>query len=214
MKAKTILIVICMIFTITMKGQFPAPINFQFNYTYYMMGDGGPCGDTSLMGPAYCSYFSWNAPDTSLTTATLLYYKLHYKPVYAPDTIVFTTTSTALTFELGVMGWVWVTAVYVNPDGESDSSNVVYNPSLPINVKEIEKNKFSLLNYDMSTKKLTIINPKEILHLKITDAMGNCMNKFTNINSEYVLDDIKTGLYIIEAVLKNHTIIIKKIVVN
>ncbi len=218
MKAKYLLTIIALLTAFTVKAQFPAPTDFQFSYNYFMIGDGGYCDNSFLIGPAYCSHFSWIAPDTSITNATLSYYKVHY----TSDTTfgfpnfdtVFITTQNSLSVPIGIIGWVWVTAVYSNPDGESVSSNVEYNFNLPIGIPDNEIVNKSQVIFDHSTYKLSVINSNTILRLRIVNSIGICSKEFNKVGSEYFLNDLKKGMYIIEVQQKDHTSYFKKIIVE
>ena len=108
-------------------GQFPAPCFFQFSYDYIPIDELGECNDSSLYGPAYCSHFSWCPPDTSQTDAKLDCYRI-YQDGFPLVSLVDTCYHTVG----GFIGKLYVTAIYKDPYGESDSSNVVSNYDLPI----------------------------------------------------------------------------------
>jgi hypothetical protein len=217
MKNKFILFVILSAFTYTARGQFPAPTNFQFSYVYIMIDNSGYCLGLPVNGPAYCSDFSWNTPDLSMTTATLAYYKLHYKgdpAMYNFIDTTFITTDTVKELKIGIIGWVWVTAVYDGPAGESDSSNIEYNPFLPIGINTPESNSAGLWDYNLSQKKLTILNQQEISKIRLITLSGNCLKEYNDIRSEYFFVDLIPGIYILEATLKNKSKVPLKIIIN
>jgi hypothetical protein len=58
--------------------------------------------------------------------------------------LVAHTTETSLEMEFGVSGIVWVTAVYSNPERESEPSNIQINENLPISLQEVKNSKISL----------------------------------------------------------------------
>jgi hypothetical protein len=192
--------------------QFPSPTNFSFSYNYIMLGDGGYCGDTILIGPTYCSHFLWNTPDTSQTSATLLSYKLHFRPSYMPDSVfIYSSIDTVKTMELGVMGWVWVTAVYGNPEGESDSSNIEYNNTLPINVEKNTADK-EFIFYNCTDKKLMISGNQEMHGIKIYNTTGIMLISLEKFNNELSLAELEPGIYFVEIRLRDQSAL-KKIIV-
>lgn len=218
MKGKTFFAIIALLVSITAKAQFPAPTDFQFSYNYFMIGDGGYCNNSFLLGPAYCSHFSWVTPDTSATNASLSYYKVHYTSDstigFSNFDTVFITTQNSLSVPIGIIGWVWVTAVYSNPDGESVSSNVEYNYTLPIGIPDKEIVNKSQIIFDHATYKLTVINSNTILRLRIVNSIGICSKEFNKVGADYLLNDLKKGMYIIEVQQKDHTKYYKKIIVE
>jgi len=216
MKKKFYLLILS-VFSFTAFGQFPVPLNFNFSYDYIMIGDAGYCGSNYLIGPAYCSHFSWNMPDTTLTSSSLLYYKVHYRSgtlVWNSIDTTYNTTDTALDLELGVIGWVWVSAVYSNPDGESDSSNVAYNNTLPIDINEMSPNNDNSIVYLQNKKSLIVEDYLRVREIKIFDLTGKCVKSLGCIQREFSVADLKANIYLIEVYEENSKKNSRKILIN
>jgi hypothetical protein len=132
-------------------AQFPVPTDFQFNYTYIMIEQSGFCEGQVVGGPTYCSTFSWNAPDTAGLTTQLEFYRIYYQMYFMQDStpiIIAEVNETFHNMEIGILGKIWVTAVYSNPDGESEPSNIIINDDLPISIEEQNNtNQFQII-YD------------------------------------------------------------------
>jgi len=154
---------------------FPQPTNFQFSYTYISTGGlgWGVCSDTVIYGPAYCSSFIWNTPDTSLTTASLAYYNLYIYDAFLLDTLLITsTTDTSFEISQGFIGEMWVTAIYTGPSGESVPSNTVVNDDLPISIEEELLKANINVFYNSNIKQLVIENAEKIENYKLFDING------------------------------------------
>ncbi|MFH2143138.1 MAG: T9SS type A sorting domain-containing protein [Bacteroidota bacterium] len=194
---------------------FPQPTNFQFSYDYIMLGDWGICLGTTVMGPAYCSHFSWNTPDTSLTTATFDHYVLYYYDYYLSDTLVVTTTTdTIFEIEQGFIGEMWVTAVYTGPNGESDSSNVIINPDLPISVIENENVSNIDVFYNQNSGQLCFENADKIQIYYIYDIRGNVIVSGKNTSSFIELRDCSKGVYTINILSDDGERFVKKFIIR
>jgi hypothetical protein len=218
MKTRSLLSLFFVMALCAAKAQFPAPANFDFTYDYIHIDDAGYCNGNYLIGPAYCTSFSWDAPDPASTTSTLSYYKVHYRydnsfggPAF--DTI-YVTTNNYLTINIGVIGWVWATAVYTNPDGESDSSNVQYNSTLPIGVPENEPAQPMIFTVDGSVHTVLIRHPEAVLQIRVLNAYGTCAEEIKPVTVKNYLENLKNGIYVIEATLRNHTKIYKKVIIS
>lgn len=203
---KTFLGILLSISSISCFGQFPEPTNFEFIYEYIMIDDAGYCAGQYVYGPTYCSHFTWNAPDTSSTNAELEYYNLYFYNYYSQDTtILATTTDLYLDMEIGIIGEVWVTAVYSNPDGESDSSNVIINESLPISVQTQELKELNIL-YDSQSQQITILNANDISTINIYNSQGKLIKSQKIVDERISISQFQKGLYIIELVQENQQV--------
>lgn len=186
-------------------AQYPEPTNFTFDYDYIMLNEWGVCGGNTVCGPCYCSHFRWSSPDTSETTASFEYYQVYYSDLYSQNsTIIGTSTDTFLNLIFGVLGDVWVTAVYSNPDGESSPSNKITNADLPIAVAESKVNNDFSAFYDDKTESVVLGNYQAPLEIRIYNSNGRMVKK-QNINNKYInLQGLSPGLYIIKAMDNNH----------
>lgn len=199
--------------SLTASAQFPAPTSFQFSYDYIMIGEWGDCDGQAIYGPTYCSHFNWITPDTTITSANLEYYNIYYFEYYSNDTsIIASLTDTFYDVELGVVGEVWVTAVYSNPDGESDSSNVVINPDLPISIDEIDLKEEIEIYYNARLKQLVINNRDKIKTITIYNIQGCRLMTKNVIRNSLNLGNFSAGVYIVEIITKDNVAIRNKIV--
>ncbi len=210
MKAFTFLF--WLLFSVSVFGQFPEPTNFLFNYSYISLNSVGPCNGQTIVGPAYCSDFWWEAPDVTSTTATLDHYVIYYHPNNDPQTyVIATTTDTSVEMEIGIIGKVWVTAVYNNPDGESAASNVVVNNDLPISVGQISEKDTTSAYYDKTNEILNIKISDKTFQIKLYNYLGELLQDVYNTKQLNMATYAK-GLYIVEIILKNHKVVRYKII--
>ncbi|HBS87125.1 MAG: hypothetical protein A2W91_02815 [Bacteroidetes bacterium GWF2_38_335] len=192
---------LCLLWTFS-NAQFPAPQNFNFSYTYIMMGDAGPCGGNYLYGPTYCSHFTWEAPDTLTTTADFECYRVHYKSDTSDwyDVVIdtfYVTTETELHVQLGVVGWVWVTAIYSSPERESDSSEVFYNPDLPVDVIDVEVSKEISASWVAAENSIFITGADENRNIRMIDMSGKCILNLESRMNKIEISEF-SGLYILQ----------------
>jgi hypothetical protein len=210
---KAILGILLLITSLTSLAQFPEPTNLDFSYEYIMIDQSGYCAGQWLYGPTYCSHFTWTVPDTISTNSSLDYYKLYYYSYYTQDTsILKTTTNTYFDMQIGIMGEIWVTAVYLNPDGESELSNIILNEDLPISVKENPlQNELNIL-FDAKNQEIVIINGKDIFEINIFNVQGELLESEKKIKERISINKFQKGLYIIEILLENQEIKRQKII--
>ena len=210
---KTILGILLVMSSMTAFSQFPGPTNFDFSYEYIMIDESGYCAGQWVAGPTYCSHFTWTTPDTNFTNSTLEYYNLYYYSYNTLDTTILTnTTDTYFNMQIGIMGEIWVTAVYSNPDGESEPSNIIINEDLPISVEENQlENELNIL-YDNINQKIKIVNGKDISRINIFNNQGKLIETEKRINESINIDHLRKGLYIIEIIKDNQEAIRQKII--
>jgi hypothetical protein len=209
---KTRITVLLTILSLTTFAQFPEPTNLEFSFDYIMIDQSGYCAGQWVYGPTYCSHFNWTVPDTTSTTATLEYYNIYYYSYGTQDTTILASlTETFFDIELGIMGEVWVTAMYSNPEGESEPSNIIINEDLPISVPENNQNVKNLIRYDANSDFLLITNESNILKINIYNNQGKLVKSTKPINHKVRVNDLAKGLYIVEIMdnyeLKRHKII-------
>ena len=211
---KTIIGILLVISSISTFAQFPEPSNFDFSYEYIMIDESGYCDGQWVSGPTYCSHFNWTTPDTSSTTSNLDYYNLYYN-AFLPDTTLYlyaTLTDTFYNVEDGFIGEMWVTAVYSNPDGESLPSNIEFNPALPISVGENITSSEILIFFDKNRQEINIKNGADISIIKLYDNQGKLIKSQKSINDKMNIENLQTGLYIIEIFRDNQAVIRQKII--
>lgn len=211
---KTLIGVLLLFSSFSVFGQFPEPKNLEFGYTYIPIDDAGYCAGQWVYGPTYCSLFSWSPPDTSSANATFEHYKLYYYsyPPVQDTTILTTTTDTYFQMEIGILGEVWVTAVYSNPDGESPPSNIVVNEELPIAVQDNPlRDKLNIL-YDNLNQQITVTNPGDVSRINIFNMQGGLIISETKVNERIGISHLPEGLYVIELNSKDQTVTRLKII--
>jgi hypothetical protein len=198
---KLVLFLLFISMAIFSNAQFPQPTNFHFSYVYYNTNQDGPCGTQWVYGPTYCSYFNWSAPDTTTTLATLDHYILYYYDYYDDhDTdIIALVSDTFFTINAGFMGEMWVTAVYQNPAGESVSSNIEMNNSLPISIEEISFS-FEIKLYPDPTVNNLTIETNTPSTIQILSIQGQLIKTLTASGTKTNVDvsALPGGVYIVE----------------
>ncbi|HPR57068.1 MAG TPA: T9SS type A sorting domain-containing protein [Bacteroidales bacterium] len=196
--------ILFVISSISTFGQFPEPTNFDFSYEYIMVYEWGYCAGQGVYGPTYCSHFTWSAPDTSSTTSTLEYYNLYYYPFLTRDTVILTTTTDLyVDMEIGIIGKIWVTAVYSNPDGESGPSNIIINYDLPISVDENQLQNELNIFYDYKNQEIKIKNGEDIAQINIFNCQGKLIASNTTISDKISIANLPGGFYLIEIIKNN-----------
>lgn len=210
---KKLIGILLVISSISAFGQFPEPINFDFSYEYIMIDQSGYCAGQWVYGPTYCSHFTWTTPDTNSTGSTFEYYNLYYYS-YAPQDTIILTTTTDLYFDMqiGIMGEIWVTAVYSNPDGESVPSNIIINEDLPISINENHLQNELNIFYDKRTQEIKIINGERISQMNIYNSQGELTNSNNSNMNKINIGSFPTGFYIIEIINNDQNVIRQKII--
>ena len=176
-------------------GQFNAPTAFQFSYSYILLGNSALCNGQMVTGPAYCSTFNWSPPDTSSTPATLDHYNIYHND-FSSTNLVASVTDTFYITVNGYIGYLWVTAVYTNPAGESDSSNVILNEDLPIGYNE-KPAMADVFQVNVFQDRLSITSEKTILYLNIADLNGKIIITKESGFNETSLRSLNSGVYIL-----------------
>lgn len=211
MKKIILSLLILHIFCSTIYAQINAPVNFQYAYTYIMIGDAALCNGQMVNGPAYCSTFTWSPPDTTTTTATLDHYNLYHND-YSTTQLITSVTDTFYIIAEGYIGYLWVTAVYTNPNGESDSSNVVQNDDLPISIKG-EQTSDEPFNFNIFQNKIIIPGNYQITSLNLFDLTGKTVLSALPCINEIDIKNISKGIYILDVKTTNQKTYRKKVVV-
>lgn len=198
---KTQFILLGLILSLSVWAQFPEPKNFSLSTLYIELGKQCTCGtlygSQEIPGPAYCSYFEWIKPDTSTTTSHLDGYKVYYRDMHDSSiTVLSALTDTSFFKLVGILGEVWVTAIYSNPAGESSKSNVIVNDNLPISINKVEQISSKTVLYDKNTQSITLKDVDNSQIVSIIDANGKYIRKIINCK---VIDvsDLNPGLYFV-----------------
>lgn len=202
MKKNVLLLLILLTNFLSLSAQFPAPQNLNLSIDYIEIDQWGECNGQTVNGPAYCSHFSWNFPDS--VSDTLFDYFVIYNFFHLETTKIATTKDTSYVTPNAYIGNLWVTAVYSEPDGESEPSNIVNINELPINIKKIYSDLQSLLHYEPTSKTLTVDFVKNIQFIKIYQLNGQCvLNSTKSINN---LGSFLPGIYFVVVTDNNNVI--------
>lgn len=197
-------------------AQFPEPTDFQFSFFYITCNETGFCEGQVVGGPTYCSTFSWNAPDTSGLASQLEFYRIYYQMYFMQDTtpiIIAEVNETFHEMQIGIMGEIWVTAVYSNPDGESEPSNTVINEDLPISLDEQNNVNQIQIIYERENHSLNFSSIESDIKIRIFDLNGRCIISTIYNGNSIQLESLKQGIYILEAVFSNGNMLPKKILI-
>lgn len=173
-------------------AQFPAPDSFQLFVHYITIDQSDWCDGQIVQGPAYCNLFSWQTPDTANTPATLTGYK-----IYKDDILFLSSVQTQVDTAGAFWGSFYVTAVYENPGGESDSSNVVVISELPIATEEIEKDNRISIGFDLSRQVLVIEGALFANALWVYNTLGMQVLSTKVVSNYQSLEGLAPGVYLV-----------------
>lgn len=213
---RRITLMLTILIPLTGLAQFWAPTGLEFYYYYFPIDDGGYCNGQVITGPAYCSYFNWNAPDTLPVKANLLNYKLYFQHLAPNDSSVECFATVSDTFFIvpsGFIGKMWVTAVYDNPSGESDSSNIVINNSLPIGIAGPTAKEIPKIWYDYSGAQVKVEEGVSIREINLYNELGQLVKSASNTNL-LSIKEMPSGVYIAEVKNKNPNLVFRKKIVK
>lgn len=211
MKKSLILIVLV---SVSLKGlaQYPSPANFDWSGEYVMLDEWTDCNGEAINGPGYCTTISWNTPDTSITNALLTGYKVYYQKLDSNSPYIFSSlVDTVLTFTEGILGEMWVTAIYENPLGESEPSNLIKNNDLLIPVEKVKVN-LSLIEY-YKTEQLIKLKKGDIENVIISNINGQTIMNYKSPKNSISVSTLKSGVYfvtVISSSTKKNTLKIMK----
>ena len=178
-------------------GQFPSPTNFNYHCEYIEWDQWGVCNDQTVFGPSFCSHFYWSAPDTSLTDAIFEYYKIYN--VFNNDTnLIQSLSDTSFTTTTPYEGKLFVMAVYANPAGKSERSNIVTCDGIPISTKEKDYKPEKTIYYNPETQRLRIESARTLKHIRIVNSSGQIIYNGKSIMPGIYIGNLKQGIYIIE----------------
>jgi len=205
---KKAVILYLILFPVMIFAQFPVPDSFKIDVNYILMGNWDLCDGKVLEGPAYCNYFHWQAPDTANTPATLTGYR-----IYKDDEFFLSTANTSVdSAGMYLHASFYVTAVYENPAGESEPSNVAVIEYLPMGVNDIFKEGRIGIRFDPGQQMLAIRGAEYVRALWVYNMQGGLV-LFTDVVSEYQrLEGLTAGAYMV-AVRDNYGIISSKMIV-
>ena len=109
---------------------------------------------------------------------------------------------------------LWVTAVYDDPQGESQPSNFEVNTELPISGIQAIKNPAFPIVYNKHKNGIEIFGIDDITSIRIFRIDGTIIKSVSSLNLHYVdTKGIKKGIYIINITTKGGKNITEKIVI-
>jgi hypothetical protein len=200
--------------------QFPSPQNFQWSLKYIMLDDGGFCAGEPVNGPYNCITFGWEEPNLSETESQLVGYRIYYYPSmeelteipFSEGQIIVQTVSNGLEMGAAFVGYTWVTALYSEPDGESEPSNVEIDldgPPLVINKNEMKTHS---IVYNDQMKTIEIVGIENITSIDIFGIDGRFItaSQLNNIDVKYLTN----GIYIIKITTETGKIISEKLIIK
>ncbi len=180
-----------MFLPLTTFAQFPAPTSFQVAINYITVDQWDYCENEIVLGPNYCNIFSWNTPDTGGFSAILIGYK-----IYKENTIFQTLSDTILEVTGPQLGKFYVTALYENPPGESDSSNIVTIDDLPIATKEPQAEGEIEIVFDISQQQLIVKGYANAKTLSLINLQGVQVLNIENVPERFSLHGLPPGAYL------------------
>lgn len=199
-----------MFLSVSLYSQFPPPQNFNYQLDYFEMDEWGECNEQPVMGPSYCSHFDWELPDTSLTEAVLESYEL-YNVVDTDTNLIHSLSDTIYITTTPYAGDLFVLALYSNPSGKSEPSNIVNNPGIPIDLNDNEFETDIELTQDMGENFLIIRANTDLKRIRIINLSGQVVFDERNSNMQIYIGDLKSGVYIIEVEDNNSNYLRKKV---
>ncbi len=172
-------------------AQFPAPDSFQVSVHYITMDQSDWCAGQLVQGPAYCNLFSWQAPDTANTPATLTEYR-----IYKDNEIFLSTSDTdADTAGMYLGSSFYVTAIYEDPAGESEPSNVVVIGDLPMATGAVQGSHQIEIGFDLSRQVLIIQGAEYARALRVYDMQGGLVFSTDAVPAVLRVEGLRTGIY-------------------
>lgn len=173
-------------------AQFPSPNFFQIGIGYIRMDEVGWCSGQLVYGPNYCNQYSWQTPDTSTTSAILTEYR-----VYKDDQLFLLTTANGGDTLGTFLGSFYVTALYENPSGESEASNVVVVDDLPIATGEVQDKGKIKIGFNLSQHCLTVDGAMNARTLGIYNLQGSQVFFTDAVPEKLELEGFAAGAYFV-----------------
>jgi len=198
--------------------QFPSPQNFQVYLTYIEWGDWGFCAGEPVYGPYHCTSTQWDEPNLAGIESQLVGYRIYNYPSmieleeipFDEGQIIEQTVETGLTTGGGYQGYIWVTAVYSEPDGESEPSNVVFC-RLPLGINKNEIKSHSIF-FNNQMKTVEIIGGENVVSINIFGIEGRLIA--ASESNKIDVKHLTKGVYIIKVTTKTGKIISEKLIIE
>lgn len=188
---------ILLLVSLNVFAQFPAPINFQYQQGYVHLNDCDFCLGRPLCGPISCSAFSWEAPNTSIV-ATLDHYNIYNQNESNITRVLASVKDLNYFYPSGMLGKLWVTAVYTNPNGESLPSNILTGMGFATSIIQNSLPEKIVLRYDKNLQLLYINTSVKLTKVNMINTQGRIIKIYQHPVSNIALNNYPNGLYIVE----------------
>ena len=196
--------ILLLTFCTTSFAQFPSPTNFQYDFTYYSIGQMGLCAGMTTPEDAFtCSSFSWDMPDTSLTTATLDHFEIINETTQYGVELVQSLPGTSFTTKGGFSEKLNVFADYTNPEGRSAPSITETSQGIPLHI-----------GLNQTTKALQINSNQPFDQFQVFSLHGNLLYSTNAKPSATYLKSLGSGVYILVATSKVYGIYSQKFTID
>jgi len=177
------------------------------------MDEWGVCNGIAVTGPAYCSIFSWSPPGSLQTDATPGHYEI-YNDFNGEIRLIHSLPDTSYVTSTPYEGWLYVVAVYSNPDGVSDTSNSIFVEGIPIGIKENRALTEISITYSSETGLLKVVTDENISSYKIINSSGIVMGTGKINHSPVNPGDLQPGIYFVEILRDHHRLAVGKIIID
>jgi hypothetical protein len=194
-------------------AQFPAPTDFSYKLDYIELDQWGECLGEIVYGPSYCSHFKWKLPDTTSTEAVLEYFDI-YNVIKQDTFLIHSLSDTTYTTSTPYEGDLFVIALYSNPQGKSEPSNIVNNPGIPIRIEETVIIPEIHIGYNSTGEFLSIVSNEDVISIRLLDVKGQIIYNEENASSNVYIGNFAPGIYFVEIMKNNNYIYLKKIIIN
>jgi len=208
MKRIVLFLVLIAISNQSIGQDFPSPENLEIEVCYNNYPVGG-----EYCGPEYPIYatvhhYIFDAPNLTGVESELIGYNLYYN-----DEFMAFFNYNEYEAECYGAGDYYVTAVYINPSGESSPSNTVYTAGFLISVDDPTlTNTIKVFPNPISNnRKLTITSENQINSILVYNLLGKELLR-TN-NNIIDLSNKKTGIYFL-TIKTSNGILTKKIILK
>jgi hypothetical protein len=202
---------ILLIQSLNVCAQFPEPRDFNYILNYIELDQWGVCDGQTVYGPSYCSYFTWNYPDTSSTEALLEHFEIYN--IFSGDTnLIHSLSDTTYTTTTPYEGDLYVIAAYTNPVGNSAPSNIVNNPGIPIGIEQTVLNPEINIKYNTENELLKIESNNHLNNIKILNSKGQIIYNEENTGNTVFIGNLKSGIYVVEIIYDTDRIYREKII--
>lgn len=105
-----------------------------------------------------------------------------------------------------------VIAIYSNPQGKSEPSNIVNNPGIPIQIEEPVIIPEINISYNPANEFLRIESNEGVIGIKLLNVKGQIIYKEDNISPDLYIGNLAPGIYFVEIIGNNKHICREKII--